>query len=374
MTRRTKQILLIITYTVALLALFLNLSALVPLLGRVCSMLMPVLVGLMIAFVLNVPMKGIELALRKLTSKRKGLSERLPIRGLSLLLTLGLILLVIVLVFTMVIPEVAESIRSVDLAFQQKLPELLAWLSSQQINIAGLSELLQGLNLEDLVNRLISGAGPLLDSVVNVVTSTFSVLSSGLISLVIAIYVLLSKESLSRQFKKLLYALMKPQYADNICNVGRLINETYTKFLGGQCVEACILGVLMLVVFSIVGLPYGGLVAVLAAICSFVPYVGAFIACAVGAVLTFLTSPFQALLCIVVYLAVQFVENQFIYPRVVGSSVGLSPLWTLVAVMLGGELMGLVGMVFFIPLVSVVYTLLSGYVHDRLAQKNLTIR
>ncbi len=250
----------------------------------------------------------------------------------------------------------------------------MAWLSSQQINIAGLSELLQGLNLEDLVNRLISGAGPLLDSVVNVVTSTFSVLSSGLISLVIAIYVLLSKESLSRQFKKLLYALMKPQYADNICNVGRLINETYTKFLGGQCVEACILGVLMLVVFSIVGLPYGGLVAVLAAICSFVPYVGAFIACAVGAVLTFLTSPFQALLCIVVYLVVQFVENQFIYPRVVGSSVGLSPLWTLVAVMLGGEFMGLVGMVFFIPLVSVVYTLLSGYVHDRLAQKKLTIR
>ena len=111
MTRRTKQILLIITYTVALLALFLNLSALGPLLGRLISMLMPVLVGLMIAFVLNVPMKGIELALRKLTAKRTGLRERLPIRGFSLLLTLGVILLVIVLVVTMVMKRAGRRVR-----------------------------------------------------------------------------------------------------------------------------------------------------------------------------------------------------------------------------------------------------------------------
>lgn len=373
MTRRTKQILLIITYTILLMALLLNLQMFLPFVQNLSAMLFPVFVGLMMAFVLNVPMSGIERGLKKLSLKT-GNGKKLPLRGISLLLTLLLIVLIVVLVCTMVIPELVASVQSVDRMLQKELPQVIAWLNSNEINIEGLNEQLAGINLEQLATQFLSGAGSLVDSLVNVVASTVNVLSSGMISLVIALYVLLSKETLSRQFRKLLYALLNTKAADTVCGIGKLINGTYTKFLGGQCVEACILGVLMFVVFSIVGLPYAGLVAVLAAICSFIPYVGAFIACAVGAVLTLMTSPFQAIICVVVYLAVQFVENQFIYPKVVGSSVGLSPLLTLLAVLAGGQLMGVVGMVFFIPLVSVVYTLLVGFVNDRLRAKELKIQ
>lgn len=372
MTRRTKQILLIITYTILLMALLLNIQMFLPFVQNLWAMLLPVFVGLMMAFVLNVPMSGIERALNKLTRKNER-GKKLPLRGISLLLTLLLIVLIVVLVCTMVIPELVTSVQSVDRMLQEKLPQVIAWLNTNEINIEGLNEQLAGLNLEQLASQLLSGAGSLVDSLVGVVASTVNVLSSGMISLVIAIYVLLSKETLSRQFRKLLYAMLRTNVANGMCNIGKLINETYTKFLGGQCLEACILGALMFIVFSIVGLPYAGLVAVLAAICSFIPYVGAFIACAVGAVLTLMTNPFQAIVCIVVYLVVQFVENQFVYPRVVGSSVGLSPLLTLLAVLAGGQLMGVVGMVFFIPLVSVVYTLLVGLVNSRLAEKQMTI-
>ena len=137
----------------------------------------------------------------------------------------------------------------------------------------------------------------------------------------------------------------------------------------GQCLESCILGSLIFIAFSIARLPYAGLIAVLTGICAFIPYVGSFISCSIGVLLTLLSSPGQALLCIIVYLAVQFTENQFIYPNVVGNSVGLPPLFTLLAVMLGGKLFGIVGMIFFIPLMAVVYVLVREDVQRRDVRK-----
>ena len=134
--------------------------------------------------------------------------------------------------------------------------------------------------------------------------------------------------------------------------------------------EAIILGVLMFIFFSIFRLPYAPLVAVVTAVCAFIPYIGAFTACVIGAFLTLLVSPSQVILCIIVYNVVQFVENQFIYPHVVGSSVGLSPLLTLIAALVGGKLLGLVGIIFFIPLTAVIRTLLAEATEKRIGKKN----
>ncbi|MBQ3089790.1 MAG: AI-2E family transporter [Oscillospiraceae bacterium] len=373
MTKQSKQLMLIITYAVLLLAVVLNIQLLLPALRNLWAMVSQVFVGLIAAFVLNVPMSGVERGLNTLAEKRGRKAAKGTFRGLSLLITLLVILLVIVLVFTLVIPELVSSVRVAGALIHEKMPEIQAFLASMELNADELLLQLDSINWEELLDQIMTNAGSVADSVIGVATTTVGAISVFLVAFVIAVYILLSKETLGRQAKKLLYSVVKPAAADSVCRVGGLISETYSRFLGGQCVEACILAGLMFVVFSVVGLPYAGLVAVMAGICSFIPYVGAFIACAVGAVLTLLNDPFQAVICVVVYLVVQFVENQFIYPRVVGSSVGLSPLLTLLAVLVGGQLMGVVGMIFFIPLVSVLYSLISEFVHRRLADRGLKI-
>lgn len=148
--------------------------------------------------------------------------------------------------------------------------------------------------------------------------------------------------------------------------ISKLAHDTYAKFLSGQCVEVMILGTLIFLSFSVAGIPYAGLTAVLTAAFAFVPYIGGFLSCAFGILFTLLAAPNKALLCLIVYQATQFVENQFIYPHVVGNSVGLSPFWTLLAVLLGGKLFGVLGMIFFIPLMALVSQLLHESIERRL--------
>ena len=192
-------------------------------------------------------------------------------------------------------------------------------------------------------------------------------------ALVVCIYALLSKEELYIQVRRLGYSIFPERVARYLGHVYVLVRDTYTKFLSAQCIEAVILGVLMFLAFLAFDIPYAGLVAVLTALFAFLPYIGAFGACFVGAFLTLVAEPDKVLLCIIVYTVVQFTENQFIYPHVVGNSVGLSPVWTLIAALVGGSLLGLFGMIFFIPLASVLYTLLGEFTAWRLDKKKLVV-
>lgn len=162
---------------------------------------------------------------------------------------------------------------------------------------------------------------------------------------------------------------MKPAWAENVLHISRTFSRCFANFLSGQCAEAVILGILMFVAFTIFRLPYGSLVGVLTAVCAIIPYVGAFVSGAVSVVLALLISPALAVRCLIVYLVVQFVENQFIYPRVVGGSVGLPPLYTLVAAMIGGNLFGIMGIIFFIPIMAVVIELVKEDAGKRLGRK-----
>ena len=147
------------------------------------------------------------------------------------------------------------------------------------------------------------------------------------------------------------------------------MNEKYAKFISGQCVESCILGLLMLIVLSLLKIPYASLIAVLTALCAFVPYIGAFLSCFIGAFLVMLVKPDLLIIYVIAYLVTQFIENQFIYPHVVGTSVGLNALWTILAVFVGGKLLGVFGMIFFIPLVAVLVTLINEYTDKKEQQK-----
>lgn len=374
MDKRLKQNFLLVAFGVALYACLMNLGAVIQFFKTTGGLLLPIISGLILAFVLNVPVKGFENLYLRLFKKFKVSPPDTVITMLSLFSTFGCILLVIVLVCTMVIPELISSIRSVISVIQIKSPEWLSLLSAQGFDTSWISKQLSSLNLksidfEQISRNVLTGAGNFLSSAVGVASSTINVIITCVFALIISIYILLGKKTLERQCKKLLYANIKEPIADKVCHIAHLINTTYSKFLSGQCIEAIILGILIYISFRIFKIPYASLIAVLTGVLSFIPYIGAFCACLIGVILVLLVNPLQALLSLFVYQVVQFIENQFIYPYVVGGSVGLSPLWTLIAVLIGGNLFGVLGMIFFIPLTAVVYQLLREHTNKKLNLK-----
>ena len=210
---------------------------------------------------------------------------------------------------------------------------------------------LEGIDWEQLLRRVTDSIDTVLVNAVGAVSATVNIVVTASFALIISVYMSVGSESLCHH--------LKPSHSAWLLKFCRLFRQSFANFLTGQCSEAVILGVLMALAFSVFKIPYGSLVGMLTAICAIIPYVGALISCVVSVFLVLLVDPILAVRCLIVYLAVQFIENQFIYPRVVGKSVGLSPLYTLVAAMIGGELFGIIGIIFFIPLTAVIIELVK---------------
>ena len=377
--QKTRRALFLIAFGVCLYAAMMHLDAVLGALSAAVDIFFPVLLGLGFAFVLNVPVSGME----RLLHRAVGLlpEGRRPGEGAITMAGIVLVLIAIagvaVLGVTMLVPELIASARTVAPLLAERLPEIEECLAANGVDVEKLAQFFQGAGASSATAAAGSGAqgllnlglGSIASSVFAAARSTVSVLSSSVFAFVIAVYVLASKRTLGRQVNRVMDAHLAPGHAARIRHVASLATDTYSKFLSGQCLEACILGTLIFLAFSLFRLPYAGLIGFLTALFAFVPYVGAFASCAIGAFLTLLASPEHALLCVIVYLAVQFIENQFIYPHVVGSSVGLSALWTLIAALVGGKLFGIVGIVFFIPIVAVLYELFRQWTNARLAER-----
>lgn len=367
MKLNTKSPLFLITFGVVLFTALMNLRSVLTFLQGVFELVFPIALGLLIAFVLNVPMRGFERLLTRLSEKAKKKPAAHTVQACSLFLTLLCIILIIFLAFTMAIPALVNSVKSIVPLAETKWPEWQAALRSYNIDVTMLTEWVNGWDFEQLTGNV----GNLLGTAVDAATSTISVVGRFMFGSIIAIYILLSKETLTRQVKKVIYANLRKETADRIFRVSVLARDTYTKFLSGQCVEAIILGTLMFIAFAVFRLPYAGLVGFLTGIFAFVPYIGAAISCVIGVFLALLVNPAKALLGLIVYLVVQFIENQFIYPHVVGGSVGLAPIWTLMAALLGGKMFGVVGIIFFIPLTATLYILVRDNTNNKLKKKEL---
>ena len=347
-----------------------NLWALGGAVGWLLGILAPFLLGGAIAFILNVPMRAIE---RNLMPRAKS-AARFQ-RPMALVLALVGVLGVLALASWVIGPGIAEAVMSIVnqipqaakrlqeqlLELEEYLPQLEAIIAELDINWGELSK--KAIDLaQDWGSGLLSSGSGFIGGVVSGV-STF------VIGLIFSFYILLQKEKLSRQARQVFYAILPERWADRLLEVLRLAERTFSSFLSGQCLEACILGTLFVVAMTLFQIPYALLVGVLIALTALIPIVGAFIGCAVGALLIAIDDPWKALWFIVLFLVLQQVEGNLIYPHVVGSSVGLPSIWVLFAVTLGGSLMGILGMLVFIPVCSVLYALFRGYVKDRLVQK-----
>lgn len=369
MDKSFKRALLLITFGVVLFVGLEHISSVTSFVLRAMILILPVFIGLLLAFVLNVPTCGFEKLLNKMFSKAKRKPSEKTINAVSAISALLSILLVLVVVVTMMVPALSASAESVSALIKDKWPQISATLKSYNVDVSGITEWFTSDDVKPLIEKITSGTGTVINSVVGAAMSTISGVATAAFSLIISVYVLFSKKKLGRQAQKLIYAYCKKPVADKIISVAVLSRDTYSKFLSGQCIEAVILGSLIFISFAILRLPYAGLIAVLTGFLAFVPYIGAFLACAIGAFFTLIVDPGKVLICVIAFLVVQFVETQFIYPHVVGSSVGLSALWTLVAALVGGKLFGLLGIIFFIPLTSVIYTLLRDETNKRIESK-----
>lgn len=370
---RMKSYMLLITFTAALLVVVLNVSSALGLLGRLWQELSPIVIACIIAFVANVPMTAIGNRLRKLSRGKKKPMPESAIGMISLLITILILVLLGTLVSTLAIPQLVQSVKSIVDTIREKIPELLAYLESLNFDTTTAEQYLEKLDFNTILSHFTDNAGNVLSVIVGAASSTIGSIVTFLMALIISIYIILNKQTLAHQAKSITYANLRKDRADKLCYVAALTTRTYSKFLSGQCIEAVILGALLAIALSLFGIPYAGVIAVTTSLMSFVPYVGAFLSCLIGVLLVLMVDPFKALMCFVVFECVQFIEGHFIYPKVVGNSVGLPSMWTLIAVLLGGKLFGLLGMLFFIPLVAVLYTLVTEDTRKKLKQKHIEI-
>ena len=333
--------------------------------------LSPFLLGAAIAFVLNVPLRSIEATL--FGGKKARASRRLQkmARPVSLVLTILFVLALLTLFFGVLVPQLSDTVDSIIKSAQEVYPKAEAWVIKTFEDNPQIIETVEALEMDwkklaDNAGEFLKNSiGTVVTSGVNAVVSLFSGLFNTFVGLIFACYVLFQKEKLGRQINRLLHAVFRQRTADNICGVAALTSSTFTSFVRGQCLEAVILGAMFVISMSIFGMPYPLLVGVLITFTALIPIFGAFIGCAVSALMILLVNPWQALMFIILFLVLQQLEGNLIYPYVVGNSVGLPSIWVLVAVTVGGSLMGVLGMLIFIPLCSVAYALLRGWVAHR---------
>lgn len=375
-----KKLRQLILFTIVLLIALWNYAIIFEWIGVAFGIIFPFLLGGAIAFVLNVPMSFLEEKIfRNRYLKGKKVAERLA-RPVCLVLTIAIVIGVVVLVMFVVIPELTTTVISLGKTIRDFIPAAQRFLEDVFADNSEISKWLNGLNLN--VDRIIesavaffqNGAGDVLNSTMSAIGSIVSGVATFVIAFVFACYVLLQKEKLRVQVTKVLYAFLPEKRVGWCLEVCSLTAKSFSSFLTGQCVEALILGMMFFIVMSILNMPYTLLVAVLIAFTALIPIFGAFIGCFIGAFLILMVDPLQALIFVIMFLILQQIEGNLIYPKVVGASVGLPSIWVLAAVTIGGNLMGIVGMLIFIPIVSVVYTLFRASVYKRLKKKHRDLK
>lgn len=371
-----KKIMLLILYTIVILSLAFHIEYAAGFLKTGLQLLFPFLVGTAIAFILNVPMRFIE---TKILGGLLGMKEKSRLkRPLSLLLAIVFVLVIVAVVSLVVVPELTGTLiglkRLVPAFFENlqiqservfaRYPEIVDYINSIEVDWKAL--------MEEVAAFITVGAGSILSSTVTAAVSIASGLATLSISFIFSLYILLQKETLARQFKRLFYAYFPEKTVDRGLTVLRMTERIFSKFFTGQCAEAVILGTMFFVTLTVLRMPFALLIGVLIAFTALIPVFGAFIGCAVGIFLMLMVSPVQAFWFAIIFFVLQQIEGNLIYPHVVGGSVGLPSIWVLAAVSLGGSMMGIVGMLVFIPLCSVGYALLKENVGHQLARKHIS--
>ena len=371
-----KKIRELIVFTALLVVALWKFDVVLGVLKTIWDIIFPFVLGGAIAFLTNVPMSFLEKKIFENVKKKNKIVRKLK-RPISLILTIVLVVGVIALVMFGVIPQLTRTMGTLVTSINDFIPQMQSWIgeffhNNQEImNLVDQIEFDPDQAIKWGISLLGNGAGNMMNTTMSAVGSIVSGVATFFIAFSFACYILFQKEKLHIQIRKVFFAFLPRQKADTFLKVCSLTYRTFANFLAGQCLEAVILGSMFVVTLSILRMPYALLIGILIAFTALIPIFGAFIGCAVGSFLIFMVNPQQAILFVIVFLVLQQIEGNLIYPHVVGESVGLPSIWVLAAVTIGGNLMGIVGMLVFIPLLSVLYTIFREFVYLRLKKKHI---
>lgn len=369
-----KDIIIIISYIALVIFALVNFSKIIAFLGKIISIFSPFLLGIILAFVLNVLNNFIE---KKIFGKIKPSKIWNKIkRPLCITLSLILVFLTIFFVMNLLIPQLKNSaslFTDTLPAYKEDIIGILNKFDVDESTVNKVGEYLD--NFGKVITDYIKGnSKDVITVTTEVATSVINIISKGIITLVFAIYMIAQKETLSRQINKVMKAYLKPKTINKINTVGTLANKTFSNFVTGQCLEALIFGSLVFVGMLIFRFPYASTIGVLLGFTALIPIFGAFIGTAIGFILIMMVSPVKAILFVVFIIVLQQIEGNLIYPRVVGKSIGLPGMWVLLSVTVGGSIGGILGMLIATPLCSLLYALFTKMVNDRLKSNKIVTK
>lgn len=359
MNKELKDKVFLITYGILLFLIALNYNFFFNILGKILKVSTPFLIGLVIAYILNILVNTLEKRLLKKLKK----SKRIISITLSLIFIFGFIIILSYIlvpqiknageIFVNNIPTYQETINK----YGRKIG-----LSEDKLNILGVENNKLGTNITNIIKN---NSDSIINASLGFASSLFSGLYNVIIGLVFAIYILLDKEHLTKQFKKILKVTLKENHYNKLVEILSLSNTTFTNYVKVMVVDASIVGLLCLMGMIIFDLPYAATISVLVGFTALIPIFGSYMGCLIGAFLIFMVSPIKALTYILYFIAFQQVEGNFIYPRIVSGRIGLPSIWVLVAVTIGGGLGGVVGMLIGVPIASIIYSLIKVNINKK---------
>lgn len=362
-TLKIRDLLLLISFTFFLILCVLNWSTIFSAIQTVLSVLTPFILGFAMAYLFNLPMNYFERHLPlKITKYR---------RGISALLSAFFVVGFLVFVISIVGPQLLTSVITLSEALPGYLETATEWLTDMVellgISNAVFSQLL--LSFETFQQEIFTYLQTYLPQIISFAGSFTVGIANTFVSLVIGLYLVASKETLIPQWKKLCTAFLPQKYNDYVMMIGQLTNRCFASFISGQMIESIIVGVLCTIGCIILDIPYAPLLGVIVGVTNIIPIFGPIFGTIPGAFIVLIIDPFKALIFVLFVVVLQQVESNLIYPRVVGTSIGLSPIWILFAVTFGGGLFGILGIILGIPTVAVFYQLISGVVKKKLKDR-----
>ncbi len=366
-----KKRIAVIVVVVALLALSLKYSDLIfGTLSDMGGIIRPLLIGCAFAYILSILVTRIE---RIPFFAAPGAPLYRIRRPISILCSIGLIIAAITLIIQIVIPQLADAIGVLIKEIPAAISQLITWISSRSRDWPQLESFLESLNvnwpqlLQRAASHLTSGLSNIFSSTVYILSAIGSMIVTLVVALIFSIYILAGRERLFRQFQTVAQTYLRKKWYDRLALVISTAHDTFTRFIIGQCTEAVILGALCTIGMTIFRFPYASMIGTLIGATALLPVVGAYLGAFIGAFMIFTVNPLQTLGFLVFIVILQQIEGNLIYPRVVGSSVGLPGIWVLTAVTIGGGLSGVVGMLLAVPVTATAYKLLQRDVRRRKA-------
>ena len=367
-----KDIIKLILFTVIIIFAFIYIKTIGSFLAYLINIFMPFIIGIFIAFILNVLLNFVENKLfKKLNNKNYKTWSKLK-RPVSVIITFIIIITIIVFILGLLIPQLQNTVSLFTKNFDTYKEQTIEILNNFGINSESINNYSTSINnlKNEITSYINNNRNEIMQITIGVASSFLGSITSIIIGIVFAIYILLKKEDLSRQFKKILKAYLPEKYERRIEEIANLSNITFGNFISGQCLESLIIGLLCFIGMLILQIPYASTISVLVGFTALIPVFGAFIGTFIGAFLIFMVEPFKALIFIIFIIILQQLEGNIIYPKVVGKSVGLPSIWVMVAVTIGASIYGVLGMILSVPLCSILYSIIKTDVNLKIEEKN----